>query len=88
MADDTLNMQTIDLSAYADPMVEGIQLRAASRGDSALLEAIKAELHREQDRGWCRILLMSDELAVVQWIDQFVLTIKDESLATPVREGA
>lgn len=70
-----------DLSAYVDPSVEAILLQAACGGDPDRLTEIKAELSREQNRGWCQILMMNDELAVVRWHDQFVLTLKEPALA-------
>ncbi len=75
--DDACTLEAINLSAYADPSIEGILLRAASRGDGQRLSAIKDELRREEGRGWCQILLMTDDLAVVRWHDQFVLTLND-----------
>lgn len=88
MADDVPNLETLDLSDYADPSIEGIRLRAACRGDDRRLEAIKAELRREEGRGWCKIHMMTDDLAVVEWIDQFVLQITDTSLVSPLGEGS
>lgn len=88
MADDVQNLETIDLSDYADPSIEGIRLRAACRGDARRLGAIKAELRREEERGWCKIHLMTDDLAVVEWVDQFVLQITDTALAAPLGEGS
>lgn len=73
--------EDIDLSAYADPNVEAILIRAASRGDDARLAAIKAELRREENRRWCDILMMTDDLAVVRWHDDFVLTLKEPAIA-------
>lgn len=76
--DDTCALEAINLSAYADPSIEGIMLRAASQGDDQRLSAIKDELRREEGRGWCQILLMTDDLAVVRWHDQFVLTFNGD----------
>ncbi len=79
--DDTCTLEAINLSAYADPNIEGILLHAASRGDGQRLSAIKDELRREEGRGWCQILLMTDDLAVVRWHDQFVLTFNESAPA-------
>lgn len=78
-------METINLSNYADPNVEGILLQAAAQGNNDRLCAIKDELRREEGRGWCQILLMTDDIAVVRWHDQFVLTFTD---ASPVSLGS
>ena len=72
----------INLSDYVDHNVEAILLSAAAAGDPAKIEAYKAELSREEQCGWCEILLMRDDLAVVRWHDQFVLTLTAPSLAT------
>ena len=83
----TAEVENINLSAYADPNVEAIMLNAAARGNDVRLHAIKVELQLEQLWGWCYILMMDDDIAIVRWVDQFVLTIKDTSLASPV-EGS
>lgn len=79
--DPTADVTKIDLGVYADPDAQVILLDRASGRDAGVLAAIQAELRREQDCGWCRILHMSDEIAVVRWFDQFILTITDRSLA-------
>lgn len=85
MADETIaTLETINLSEFADPAFEAIRISRASGGDRDRLAAIKNELRREEDRGWCRIHLMTDDLAVVEWFDQFVLTIRDQSLVTSI----
>lgn len=66
----------LDLSDYADPHVEAIYLAGAT-DDPLHLEMLKSELRSEADRGWCRIIFMDDEYAVVKWRDQFVIEIKD-----------
>lgn len=88
MDDEVKNLETIDLSTFANPMIEGIRLDLASRGDARRLEAIKAELRREETRGWCHIHLMTDSLAVVEWVDQFALRLTDAALAAPIPEGS
>lgn len=80
--------EQIDLSQYADPNVEAIKLYEAARGDARRLAAIVAELQREEQRGWCNILLMTDDIAVVRWIDDFVITIKDQALVAPLAREA
>ena len=71
----------IDLSDYVDHNVEAILLSVAAAGDPEKIAAYKAELSREEQNGWCEILLLRDDLAVVRWHDQFVLTFTDPSLA-------
>lgn len=75
-------VEEIDLSAFADQRVEGIRLLDAARGDPDRLAAIQSELRRESERGWCTILLMTDELAVVRWEDSFVLSVTDKGMET------
>ena len=71
----------VDLDAYEDPDVQAVRLDLASGGDEGKLAAIQAELRREEARGWCNILLMTDNLAVVRWHDEFVLTLTDKASA-------
>ena len=73
----------IDLDAFSDPAARVIMLDSASKGDPDLLAAIKIEIEREQERGWCQILHMTDAIAVVRWLDQFVLTLEDASVIGP-----
>lgn len=77
----------IDLSDYADPNIEGIRISAAAAGDPLKLAAYKAELSRKQNLGWCKIIHMDDDLAVVAWADEFVITLTDASIATPMGEA-
>lgn len=85
MADDTaIELEAINLSQFADPDVEAILIRIAAAGSDARLAAIKDELRREERRGWCSIILMDDDLAVVRWHDQFVLTLNERA---PVQTG-
>lgn len=73
--------QNLDLSSFADPNAEVIRLDAASGGDSVLLSAIKEEIRREEAKGWCHVIHMTDDVAVIRWLDQFVLTLgQHESL--------
>lgn len=69
--------ENIDISDFADPHVEAIRIDAAARGDARRLAAIKGELHTDASRGWCTILMMTDEWAIVQWHDKFLITITD-----------
>lgn len=84
-ADDlSCEIEVINLSNYADPNIEGIMLQMAAQGDTSRLTAIKDELRREEGRGWCQILLMTDDLAVVRWHDQFVLTLNETSILAAI----
>ena len=51
---------------------------ADADGDALKIAAFHAELEAEQAAGWCTILYMDDCLAVVQWKDEFVLTLNEE----------
>lgn len=87
---DALNVDAdpeFDLSDFADPNIEGIRLDRAAGGDPIKLATFKAELHRKQSMGWCRIIHMDDDIAVIAWADEFVITITDTSIATPVGEA-
>ena len=68
-------------SDYVDPNVEGILIAEAANGDPDKLAAYKHALREEERRGWCKVLLMDDEIAVVRWFDQFVLTVTGDGLA-------
>ncbi len=67
----------LDLGAFADPGAQVIRLDLASEGSAARLEAIQSELRREESRGWCAILHMTAEIAVVRWTDSFIIQITD-----------
>jgi len=71
-------VEEIDLSDFADPLIEGIRLTDAAQGSPSRLLAIQSELWRESERGWCTILLMTDDLAVVRWNDEFALSVTDK----------
>lgn len=73
----------VDLDAFTDPHAKVLLLDQASGGDADMLAAIQAELRREETRGWCQIIYMTDDLAVVRWLDQFVLTLEDASVIGP-----
>jgi hypothetical protein len=85
--DEITPIETINLSEFADPSFEVIRLTKAARGEVDRLERIKAEIRREEGRGWCRIYLMNDEIAVIEWFDQFVLTIVDTTDVAPLPKG-
>jgi len=80
-------MPEIDLSNYIDPHVEAIMLQVAAAGDAEKVAAFKAELRREEARGWCKILMINDDVAVIRWHDQFVITIADKNLSNATGEA-
>lgn len=75
--------QNIDLSSFADPDAEVIRLDAACGGDAILLTAIKEEIRREEAKGWCHVIHMTDDVAVIRWLDQFVLTLEQHDSLIP-----
>ena len=68
----------IDFDAYTDPSVQALRIWDYAEGDPIKTLAFQEELLHEQARGWCRIMFMDDKMAVVQWLDQFVLTLNTE----------
>jgi len=68
-----------------DRDVEFIRLDLSANGDAALLETLRASLREDERHGWCGILFMDDRVAVVQWYDQFILTLSDEVRSTSFR---
>jgi hypothetical protein len=68
----------IDFDNYVDPSVQALRIADYADGDQAKILVFQEELLREQTRGWCRILFMDEKVAIVQWHDQFVLTLNDE----------
>lgn len=65
-----------------DTDVEFIRLDLSANGDAALLETLRSSLREDERHGWCGILFMDDRVAVVQWYDQFLLTLSDEVRST------
>lgn len=72
----------LDLTPYIDQDALVIHLSQACEGILARLSAIQDELRRQERKGWCQIILMTDDLAVIKWHDQFVLTVLDDTLAS------
>lgn len=71
----------LDLSDFADPTVEAINIAGAAKGDAGHLEILKDELRQNETSGWCRIIYMDNEYAIVRWVDQFVIEVCDQSIA-------
>ena len=65
-----------------DRDVEFIRLDLIANGDAGLLETLKGSLREDERHGWCGILYMDERVAVVQWYDQFILTLSDEVRST------
>jgi hypothetical protein len=78
--DGAIDVTEIDLESFADPDAQVILLPKASGGSLDVLVAIQEELRRVEGRGWCSILHMTNEIAVVRWYDQFVLNVTDDTL--------
>ena len=68
----------IDFDTYIDPSVQALRIWDYAEGDPIKTLAFQEELLHEQARGWCRIMFMDDKMAIVQWLDQFVLTLNTE----------
>jgi hypothetical protein len=69
------------------PRGKGGQFGRGSSGAQAKKKAKRNAARREEGRGWCRIYLMNDEIAVIEWFDQFVLTIVDTTDVAPLPKG-
>ncbi len=69
--------ESFDLRPFTDPDAEVYRLDLASSGDADRLATIQEKFRREERSGACRILVMTDDIAVIRWKDEFVLTITD-----------
>ena len=79
----------INFDDYVDPSVQGLRIWDYADGDKAKTLAFQEELLHEEARGWCRILFMDEKIAIVQWHDQFVLTLNsDHPLVSPLSDIA
>lgn len=72
-----MTCETRDLRPFTDPDAEVYRLDLASSGDAGRLAIIQEKFRREEIAGSCRIFVMTDDIAVVRWKDEFVLTITD-----------
>jgi hypothetical protein len=76
MSDST--QSEIDVREFVDPNIQGIQIWRFAGDDPGKIATFQAELLAEQVGGWCKILFMDDQLAIVQWLEEFVLTLNEE----------
>ncbi len=75
----------IDFEKYVDSSVQALRIWDYAAGDETMTKEFQGELLYEQSRGWCNILFMDERVAIVQWHDQFVLTLnEDHPLVSPM----
>lgn len=75
----------IDFEKYVDTSVQALRIWDYANGDEALTKEFQGELLHDQSKGWCSILFMDERVAIVQWHDQFVLTLNENHpLVSPI----
>jgi hypothetical protein len=69
-----------DIEKFTLP-AEIIKIGEASAGNPDVLEALQQGLRNDEERGWCHVVYMDDDVAIVQRLDDepMVITITDPS---------
>ena len=79
----------LDINDFVEPHIQGFQIWRYAGDDPAKVAQFHAELTAEEDAGWCTILYMDERLAVVQWREEFILTLNPDHplVALGTQEG-